>query len=220
MFARLMTTKQALRREIVSQFHHPQGPLGHVAGWIMGTRRSNVERNRWAVQQLEIPDGGRVLEIGFGPGVAIEALVERAPTARIVGLDHSELMVRTASRRNRDAITRGQVDLRHGRAQDLDPAWAPLDVVLAVNNLGMWDEPTARLIELRELLRVGGTISIGSQPRHAGADEVAATRAADEIAAMLAEAGYVQIARQRLDLRPPMMLVTASRGDVTHFGDR
>lgn len=206
-----MSTMQAVQRAIVSQFHQPRGALGRLAGWVMGTRRSNVERNRWAVQQLDVPESGRVLEIGFGPGVAIEALVRRAPAAHVYGIDHSELMVRTATRRNRAAVARGQVELRCGRVQDVDPAWAPLDVILAVNNLGMWDDPTARLVELRALLRVGGRIAIGSQPRQPGADEAASARAADEITALLQEAGYGSIDRRQLDLHPPMVLVTGTR---------
>lgn len=68
-----MTVKQAIFRRVAPQFGHPRGPLGHLAGWIMGARASNRERSRWAVSLLDIEPTDRVLEIGFGPGLAIES---------------------------------------------------------------------------------------------------------------------------------------------------
>jgi len=46
----------------------------------------------------------RVLEIGFGPGLAIAELAGRAGRGRVYGIDHSDVMVHRASRRNRAAI--------------------------------------------------------------------------------------------------------------------
>ena len=61
----------------VAQFHQPTGAAGHVAGWIMGRRSSNVARNRWAVRLLDVQPSDRVIEFGCGPGVAIAALATR-----------------------------------------------------------------------------------------------------------------------------------------------
>jgi hypothetical protein len=63
----------------LAQFHHPTGAVGHVAGWIMGRRSSNVARNRWAVQLLDVQPTDRVIELGCGPGVAIAALASDIP---------------------------------------------------------------------------------------------------------------------------------------------
>ena len=88
----------------LAQFHHPTGAVGHVAGWIMGRRSSNVARNRWAVQLLDVQPTDRVIELGCGPGVAIAALATRAIRGLVVGVDHSQVMIRQARRRNRAAI--------------------------------------------------------------------------------------------------------------------
>lgn len=44
----------------------------------MAHRHSNQQRNLWAVSMLEVRPTDRVLEIGFGPGVAIAELAGRA----------------------------------------------------------------------------------------------------------------------------------------------
>jgi ubiquinone/menaquinone biosynthesis C-methylase UbiE len=93
--------------------------------------------------------GDRVFEIGFGPGLAIRELSRIAHEGYVCGIDHSELMLRQASRRNADGIRRGVVDLRLGSV-DARPVFdAPFDKILAVNALPFWNEPDARLEALR-----------------------------------------------------------------------
>jgi hypothetical protein len=61
-------------RWLAGQFHRPHGVGGHLAGWVMAHRCSNRRRNRWVVSLLDVQPAGRVLEIGFGPGIAIAEL--------------------------------------------------------------------------------------------------------------------------------------------------
>ncbi len=177
----------------------------------MATRSSNVQRNRWAVDQLAVRPTDRVLEIGFGPGVAIEALVARVTEGIVHGIDHSELMVRMAARRNAKALAKGRLRLTQASVADLDDELAPLDLILAVNNLGMWPDPPAQLKRLERLLRLGGRIAIGQQPRGTGADAETARRAVEEIAGLLTEVGLADIETRQLDLDPPMVLVIGTR---------
>ena len=133
--------RRRLRRALVAQFHAPTGLLGRVAGWVMAHRTSNVERNRWAVALLDVRPTDSVLEIGFGPGIAIGEIAARATGGRVCGLDHSPVMVRQAARRNRAAVRAGRVDLRCGSVDDrdaLDGFGATFDKVLAVNVVGFW----------------------------------------------------------------------------------
>jgi len=37
---------------------------------------------------------GELLEIGFGPGLAIEQASQWAPRGKVAGIDHSKLMLR------------------------------------------------------------------------------------------------------------------------------
>jgi len=201
----------ALRSRVVGQFHRPSGPLGRVVGRIMATRSSNVERNRWAVDQLDVQPTDRVLEIGFGPGVALEALAARATGGVVHGVDHSALMARAARRRNAAAVAAGRVVLTVAGVDEVAGDLGPLDLVLAVNNLGMWPDPPARVRHLRALLRPGGRLAVGTQPRAAHADAGMARRAAEESTALLAGAGFDRIETRRLDLDPPMVLVVGTR---------
>jgi ubiquinone/menaquinone biosynthesis C-methylase UbiE len=208
------TTGAALKRRairtVVRQFGHPRGIAGRMAGWVMAHRSSNRQRNSWAVSLLDVQPTDRVLEIGFGPGVTIADLADRAIRGQVYGVDHSEVMVRQASRRNHAAIRAGRVELVHASVDQLPSFDEPLDAVLAVNSLGFWPDPVERLGQLRRLLRPAGRIALASQPRCPGATRDATTQAAQELHDLLARAGFVQIRVEILDLDPPAACVLAT----------
>jgi len=204
---RRATLQQRVLRGLVRQFGHPRGLPGRVVGGVMAHRSSNRRRNLWAVSLLDVQAADRVLEVGFGPGVAIDELARLAHHGAVYGIDHSDVMVRQATKRNRAAVRAGLVDLRLGSVDDL-PAFAePLDKILAVNSVGFWPGPWERLKELRGLLRPDGQIAIASQPRCPGATRETSERAAGEIKALLEEAGFSDTRVETLDLDPPVVCV-------------
>ena len=202
-----MDRKQTLAMAIRSQFMRPRGCVGWLVGWEMALRSSNRQRNIWAVGLLGVEPTDRVLEIGFGPGIAIRELSRRAPYGLVCGVDHSAVMVRQATRRNAAAVRAGRVDLRLGSAEHLPAFAAPFDKVLAVNNMGMWREPAERLKAIHRRMRPGGRIAIVSQPRCPGATGETTEAAGREIATHLTAAGFTGIRSDMLALKPPVVCV-------------
>ena len=197
-----MGLRQKTMKAMVVQFRRPHGLGGRAAGWVMAHRGSNRARNKWAAGLLDVQPEDRVLEIGFGPGIAIEEMARRATRGVVVGLDHSEVMVRQATRRNSAAVRAGRVELRLGSAENL-PAFGELfDRILAVNSLMFWDDPVARLKELRGLLRPGGHIAIVFQPRGPGSTDETAARTGEEIAKHFTTVGLGDVRVETLALQP------------------
>ena len=209
MKAFVVALKQRVVRTVVRQFGHPHGIGGRLAGWVMAHRSSNRQRNRWVVSLLDVRPTDRVLEIGFGPGLAIAELSRRATGGTVFGIDHSEVMLQRATKRNAAAIRAKHVELVRASVEQPPHFEEPLDAILAVNSLGFWPEPTQRLAELRTLLRPGGRIAIAAQPRCPGATEETSAKAAREIETLLREAGFSQIHVETLDLDPPVVCVLA-----------
>lgn len=185
---------------IVRQFGYPRGFWGGVAGWIMALRSSNRARNRWAVELLDIRDGERVLEIGFGPGLAIGWAASKGGI--VTGIDPSRVMLKQALRRNRRYVKAGLVDLRLERIEGLPDFSGSFDKILAVNSIQFWSQPFQRLQDLRRVLRPGGTIGIVFQPRWKGASDDDVRRAGLEICDLLSESGYRNARLEELKLKP------------------
>src|SRR5271154_6138649 len=90
---------RVMDRDVIGQAHRPRGAAGRVTAWEMAHRPSNRQRSRWVVALLDVQPTEQVLEIGFGPGLAIAALA-RAGAGHVYGIDHSGVMLRQASKRN------------------------------------------------------------------------------------------------------------------------
>ena len=189
-------------RRVRAQFARPTGLSGRVAGWIMASRASNRRRNVWTVSLLDVQRHDRVLEIGFGPGIAVREVSRLAVEGYVCGLDHSEEMLRQATRRNAAAIRTGRVDLRLGSVDCLPVFAEPFDKVLAVNAIMFRDQTIDRLEELRRVMRPGGRIAIAHQPRGPGATDATAAARGEEIAAALTRAGFSDVRVRTMRLKP------------------
>jgi SAM-dependent methyltransferase len=141
-------------------FALPIGLKGRLAGWYMSLPDA---QHRELASKISVESNNRVVEVGFGPGQLLEMLRDRVSTLVFAGVDPSEIMVRRARRRNPRA------DLQVGAAAAMPFPDGQADLVISVNNVPMWPDPDAGLIEIRRVLRPGGRLVIawhgGHDPR-------------------------------------------------------
>jgi len=187
---------------IIQQFGKPSGPLGVLAGLVMRIRPSNRLRNLRTVELLDIQPDDRVLEVGFGPGLAVARAAELASQGKVVGIDHSELMLCQARRRNATAIQAGRVELLLGSANSLPRFEATFDKVLAVNVYMFWEQPASVLGGLRQVMKPRGVIALTLQPRRRGATVDDTRAAADRMAGSLRIAGFGDLRTEILEMAP------------------
>jgi ubiquinone/menaquinone biosynthesis C-methylase UbiE len=186
------------RTMLMRMFGRPEGLLGKLGGAVMA--RMNRPAAAWGIGLLELRAGERVLEVGSGPGVAIEILAGAAPDLRIAGVDPSSEMVEQAARRNATAIAGHAVELRRGSADDLPFDGASFDAVLAVNSLQVWPAPLAGLREIRRVARPGGRLALVFTPRsgqaQAGIMELLADAGFAEVRVVEGDPGFAALARR------------------------
>ena len=172
----------------MSHFGHPHGLLGHIAGRIMAVR--NRERIDWAVDLLNVQPTNHVLDIGFGPGVSTQRLLQLVPQGKVAGIDASDEMVQQARSRNAAAVKAKCVDLRQGTAEHLPYPKDEFDKVLVVNSLHHWSNPQAGLGEVLRVLKPGGLVGIAEQPYAKPTDEAAIQQRGEEIRMLLSQSGF------------------------------
>jgi ubiquinone/menaquinone biosynthesis C-methylase UbiE len=132
------------------------GAMGRLVAVEMARRNREAEAE--AVDRLAPRRADRVLTIGFGPGVGVARLASRVPEGRVVGVDPSRVMVQQATRRNRDAIALGVVELHRTTAEALPCADASIDGAIAVNSVMLWEPLDASLAEVARVLRAGARL--------------------------------------------------------------
>ena len=113
--------------------------------------------NELVLAELDPKPGETVLEVGFGGGGLIEALL--AAGARPLGADVSPAMVERANRR----FGRG-VAVALASVEALPFAGGAADKAASVNNIYFWPDPTAGMAELARVLRPGGLLAIAFEP--------------------------------------------------------
>jgi len=158
-----------LQQSVYSQFKQPHGFLGKLAGHIMANRPSNIERNVWGLETVHLKSTDRFLEIGYGPGLAIQAALRSITQGQVVGIDHSDEMFKQASLRNADAIESGRAKLIVGCAEDFSPEEGLFDHIFSANVVQFWDDPVKTFAHLKSLLSKNGVITTLYMPRNKGA---------------------------------------------------
>ncbi len=179
----------------------------------MSTRGSNVERNLWFVDLLELDRTQRVLELGPGPGIALAAATDIITDGEVVGLDHSDTMISQAAKRNRRAVGAGRVVLRKGTVERLPTDLGHFDRIFSMNVWQFWpdqDTIVANLIENH--LQDDGILAIGLQPRARGATAADTDAASRRPVDQLNSAGLIDVHAHQLDLAPvPVVAVLGGK---------
>ncbi len=190
------------------QFAKPTGAMGWLAGHVMSMQ--NGDRSLWVFSLLDLKSTDRVLEIGFGPGTDIARASGVA--AFVAGVDHSEVMVRQATRRNAAAIKAGRVELQQGSAAKLPYPDGTFDRVLAINSAQFWKDSVKTMTEVGRVLKPGGWVVLAVQPRNKNATEETTRQAGIGLAKSLTAAGFQEIHTEMHEMRPvPTICVLGRR---------
>jgi ubiquinone/menaquinone biosynthesis C-methylase UbiE len=147
-----------VRQLLMRMFGRPKGVLGRLGGVIM----AHVNRDAAAqiIEMLHVRADDKILEVGFGPGVAIQLLLPRVPDGSVAGIDYSQEMVRQAAARNATALRNRRVDLRYGSVERLPFADETFDKAFAINSMQAWPDAGAGLREIQRVLKCGGKVAL------------------------------------------------------------
>jgi len=206
--------RRHLKHFLRTQFGRPTGFWGYMAGKIMAWTPSNQDRIRWTLSLLEVKPNDRLLEIGFGPGFAVELASKIASKGFVAGVDHSNIMLGQASRRNAAAIRNGNVELRLGSVSNLPRFSEPFDKIYTINSIHFWPDPLGCLMRLRELLKPGGCIAITIQPRSRISSDETTERIGKEIAEKLVHVGFTSVQCEIKKMKPVAVACVRGVNDI------
>jgi SAM-dependent methyltransferase len=151
-----------LRRYLARQFACPHGFIGGllIGNWLNAI---SAQMNRLAIVQLDVRAGDRLLEIGFGGGDLLEALIF-GRSGTVMGVDISPTMVELAERRFRRLIRKGRLKLYRASAERLPLPDLAVHKAVSVNSLYFWPDPQGAFAELARVVKPGGRLVICFEP--------------------------------------------------------
>ncbi|MBN2152944.1 MAG: class I SAM-dependent methyltransferase [Candidatus Lokiarchaeota archaeon] len=128
-----------------------------------------MEMVRRIVDEINPPEGARLLEIGPGPAWITVWLAKERPDLKIDGLEASEDMIRVATRNALDAGVGSRIRFIHGFVESMDSLeGATYDLVYSHESMHHWADPVAALREISRVLRPGGQVLIEDSRRDIG----------------------------------------------------
>lgn len=158
----------SLKKFICSQFETPKGFFGKIAYLIMKNRESNIARNIWGLKYLDLCEGDKYLEIGFGPGVTFNHVLETiGKSGKIIGLDKSDLII---SLQKKLIKTNQNIDILSGDIENKGiqnnlKDLGPFDKIFSSNVIQFFKEPKLTIEYIFSILNKGGVLVIIYQPR-------------------------------------------------------
>lgn len=139
------------------QKHSQNGDLGGGSverwsgfkSWVFSLIQGNAKRNKVLVEFAGIGPGDRVLDIGCGPGAALEAAVASGADS-VSGVDSSPSMVARASKRVPTAT------VKEGSAEAIPFEDDAFTAVWSIATLHHWSDRDGGLKEMLRVLSPGG----------------------------------------------------------------
>jgi phosphatidylethanolamine/phosphatidyl-N-methylethanolamine N-methyltransferase len=118
--------------------------------------RAFVDGEHLVIESLNLRPGQRVLEVGVGTGISLDAY---PPYVHVVGIDPSPDMLEHAKTKARENQLKN-VELRQGDALNLDLPDASFDVVCAFHVITVVPDPVRMMSEMYRVCKPGGRIVI------------------------------------------------------------
>ncbi len=187
---------------IVGQFKHPTGKLGRLAGWIMANRKSNINRNDFTVDKLNIKPDDHVLEIGCGPGIGLGKVIRYIGSGKVVGIDHSIEMIEQAGKRCSIAVSEGKLELWNDRFETCEFGEQFFDKVYCVNVIQFFKDQKSIIEKIYRILTPFGIAAITYMPRTNRPSRKQALEMAETVSKLMNDAGFSDVKILEYDISP------------------
>jgi SAM-dependent methyltransferase len=199
-------------RSVARQLSHPSGFFGRLIRFLMN--RGNAKMNAFALRQLDLTPADRVLEIGFGGGATLPALLKDA--AFVAGVDRSHDAVASALARHAKEVVERRATFVEGVVEAIPFPAASFDKVFTVNTVYFWRSLAAGFAEIHRVLAPQGRIVVGFVPKQRMdrmnfPADIFTSRATEDVIAALIANGFEQARAARPESATPWNVVVATR---------
>lgn len=150
--------KQEELQAIASQLKNPSGEKGIEMANMMN--ETNINMTRHSIQNLNISNENKILELGHGNAGHAAFLFEQADNLKYYGLEMSELMFQEARQMNRNFVSQKQAffSLYDGNKIPFEDEY--FDKIFTVNTIYFWQEPEKLLLEIYRALKPNGNFCL------------------------------------------------------------
>lgn len=145
-------------RSLGLQLRKPSGFFGKIVSAMMiKWNRNCYER---LIGDLKIEPNDKLLEIGYGPGIGINLILNSYDSCSIFGIDYAELMYQKATKRNKQFVNSNRAKLMFGDFLETEIDIRDFDKVFCLNVVYFWDNLQKPFGKVNSLLKDNGLFCI------------------------------------------------------------
>jgi SAM-dependent methyltransferase len=145
-----------IQKKKIPQQMLPRGIKGWIIGWMMPVFHEAIYKRVYPVLNLQLEDD--LLEVACGSGHFLKKYASHVRS--IAGLDLSEIMIKIATRKNKDRITARTAEFVQGEASQLPWEDDRFSVVTSMGSFVAFPKPLESIKEMHRVLRPGGRVVI------------------------------------------------------------
>ena len=138
-------------------FGNPKGLFGRLM--LVSMDKEHLPMAQWALEQIRIPENGKVADLGCGGGYNIRRMLEMSAKAKFIGQDISDESVKKAQKVNKAEIGK-RVKIIKGIAEKLPFKDNSIDLITAFETAFFWKKPEKAFREIYRSLVNGGCFAV------------------------------------------------------------
>jgi SAM-dependent methyltransferase len=177
--------------------------FGAIGARVYRLFNRNPESNRIVVDELKLTSDDRVLEVGCGPGAAVEMAAAQIGADRVAAVDPSSTFVDMVRKRVPGA------DIRVGGAEDSPFDDGTFTAIWSIASMHHWPDRDAGLAGVTAKLAPGGRLLVAERLLGKPGHGITAQQTS-EVVDRLRELGYVDVDTfERRNGRRTIMMIRA-----------
>lgn len=145
-------------KEIAAQLKHPKGEKGIEMAHMMN--ETNIRMTYNSIQNLEIAEGEKILELGHGNCGHLEYLLSQNQDLTYQGLEISTLMHEEAQKAHADLVKENRAAFSLYDGLNVPFPDNRFDKIFTVNTIYFWSDPQHLLSEIYRILKKNGKFNI------------------------------------------------------------
>ena len=142
-------------------FGNPQGFIGGLM--LSGMNMGHSPMAKWAFTQFDVPDNGKLVDIGCGGGFNIRRLLEHSRSGFVYGVDISSTSVEKSKKTNKKNIGK-RCDVLIGSADHLPLKDNSIKLATAFETVYFWESLEKCFAEVKRVLEEGGNFVVINDP--------------------------------------------------------
>jgi len=115
---------------------------------------------KWGLSHVDLGGCRSLLDIGCGGGKNLANLLDRAPKAKVCGIDHSPAAVDKSLSFNREAVSAGKIEVKEASVEAIPYDDGSFDGVTAVESIYFWPNIADNFKEVIRVLKKGGVFLV------------------------------------------------------------